>query len=81
MKTLIGNFIWLICMISMIIFLAILLYTVATVVEIIIGIIMIIGMIIVPIRIAIKDFIWNYKQYRKNRPVKILYWVKYKLER
>jgi hypothetical protein len=48
---------------------------------VLLGIICLFLMIYYPIRLCILEIIRDYKQYRSKRPVKILYWVKSKLDK
>lgn len=47
---------------------------------VLLGIICLFLMIFYPIRICMLKIIEDYKQYRSKRPVKILHWVKSKLD-
>lgn len=48
---------------------------------VLLGIICLFLMIYYPIRLCILEIIRDYKQYRNKRPVKVLHWVKSKLDK
>ena len=82
MKDIIKNIVLLIIMIGIVVFLCSLLFfpDATTFGRVLVGIVIIL-MVLLPIKICITEIMWDYKYYRKNRPVKILHWVKYKLDR